>query len=95
VAYTGLLKEKGQQVCRSIGEWASLRRGTDDLVPASLSDKLSFPNHSRSSRPPIGESCVPVNLTYFVLMPARALTTACGFCQVSSNTVAYSPDDRG
>jgi hypothetical protein len=40
-------------------------------------------------------SAFPVNLTYFVLMPARALTTACGFCQVSSNTVAYSPDSGG
>ena len=40
-----------------------------------------------------------VNLTYFVLIRARALTTSCGFCQASrqgsSNTFAYSPDDGG
>src|SRR5262249_55188999 len=61
---------------RLLGRWTSLRRGTDDLASESVSDRLLFPNHSRSSRPPIGESRVPVNLTYFVLMPAKALTTA-------------------
>ncbi len=40
-----------------------------------------------------------VNLTYFVLMCPKALTTSCGFCQASrqgfSNTFTYSPDDGG
>ena len=57
---------------------------------------------------PLGRTCIdgkyqhrtfPVNLTYFVLIRARALTTSCGFCQASrqrsSNTFAYSPDDGG
>jgi hypothetical protein len=45
------------------------------------------------------QRALAVNLTYFVLIRARALTTSCGFCQASrqgfSNTFAYSPDDGG